>query len=217
MSVYQLSDELVFPHPKLANDNGLLAVGGDLSPERLILAYSNGIFPWYVEGEPVLWWSPDPRLVLFPNEFKRHKSLRQIVNNNRFQITMDKAFNDVIKQCRTTKRKGQTDSWITANMQKAYLKLYELHVAHSVETWKNGKLVGGLYGILLGKVFFGESMFHTEDNASKVAFWHLIDRLLELDVKIVDAQQDTPHLRSLGARLISRKKFLSYLNKYVIA
>ncbi len=216
MPVYQLpDDELVFPHPELANENGLLAVGGDLSAARLVLAYSNGIFPWYNEGEPILWWSPDPRLVLFPREFKRHKSLHLLVNKKRFEVTFNSAFKEVIKQCGRVPRKGQPGTWITKEMEIAYIKLHNLQIAQSVEVWEEGKLVGGLYGLLLGKVFFGESMFHTVDNASKVAFWHLIDKLIEQGVQLVDAQQDTPHLRSLGARPVPRKEFLKLLKKWV--
>ena len=216
MPIYHLpDDELVFPHPDLANEDGLLAVGGDLSVPRLLLAYSNGIFPWYNEGEPILWWSPDPRLVLFPDEFKRHKSLRLLINKNLFRITFNKAFEEVIRQCSLVKRKGQTGSWITKEMQIAYTKLHNIGIAHSVETWENGKLVGGLYGLLIGKVFFGESMFHTVDNASKAAFWHLVEKLKEDDIQLIDAQQDTPHLRSLGARLIPRKEFLKLLKKLI--
>ncbi len=216
MPVYQLpDDEMIFPHPDLANEEGLLAVGGDLSVPRLLLAYTNGIFPWYNEGEPVLWWSPDPRLVLFPDEFKRQKSLRLLVNKSRFQVTFDKAFEQVIEQCGNVKRKNQKGTWITKEMKIAYTKLHKLGIARSVETWENGKLVGGLYGLLIGKVFFGESMFHTVDNASKVAFWYLIEKLRKNDIQLIDAQQDTPHLRSLGARLIPRKEFLTLLKKLI--
>ncbi len=215
MPVFRLPDELVFPHPSLAREDGLLAVGGDLTLQRLLLAYSNGIFPWYASGEPILWWSPNPRLVLFPNEFKRHKSLRLLVQGGRFEVTFDKSFEAVIKACSRAKRKGQSDTWITKEMQSAYIKLHQAGFAHSVETWENGYLVGGLYGVLLEKVFFGESMFHTVDNASKVAFWHLVNHLKERDVQLIDAQQDTPHLRSFGARLIPRKEFLELLGKPV--
>ncbi len=216
MPVFRLpDDELVFPHPSLANDDGLLAVGGDLSPQRLLLAYTNGIFPWYSQGEPLLWWSPDPRAVLFPEKFKRHKSLRLLVKSRKFEVTFDKNFEKVIGECAIAGRKGQEGTWITDDMKEAYVKLYELGMAHSVETWQNGELVGGLYGIMLGKVFFGESMFHKKSNASKVAFWHLVDRLLELGVKLIDVQQDTAHLRSLGSELVSRKDFLDMLKKYV--
>lgn len=216
MPVYQLPDnDLIFPHPSLANPDGLLAVGGDLSPERLILAYSNGIFPWFSEGEPLLWWSPDPRAVLFPEKFKRHKSLRLLVQSNRFEVTFDKDFRNVIRECSKVERKGQEGTWITKNMIEAYVKLHEMGIAHSVETWEKGKLAGGLYGVMLGKVFFGESMFHKKSNASKVAFWYLIEKLIAMDVKVIDVQQDTQHLRSLGAELIPRSEFLNMLKMYV--
>jgi leucyl/phenylalanyl-tRNA--protein transferase len=215
MAVYQLpDDEIVFPHPSLADSNGLLAVGGDLSAGRLILAYSNGIFPWYAQGEPILWWSPDPRAVLYPGKFKRNKSLRRLVSSNRFEVTFDKDFVSVINECGKIDRKGQEGTWITGEMIQAYTRLHHLGLAHSVETWEKGELAGGLYGILLGKVFFGESMFHKKSNASKVAFWHLINRLIALDVKIIDVQQDTPHLRSMGAELIPRREFLMLVEKY---
>lgn len=215
MPVYQLPDELVFPHPSLAREDGLLAVGGDLSLQRLLLAYSHGIFPWYASGEPILWWSPNPRLVLFPNEFRRHKSLRTLIKSGRFETTFDKSFEAVINACSRVKRKGQSSTWITKEMQSAYIKLHQAGFSHSVETWENGHLVGGLYGVLLGKVFFGESMFHTADNASKVAMWHLVNHLIERDVRLIDAQQDTPHLRSFGARLMARKEFMQLLDKQV--
>ena len=211
MSVFQLPDEPVFPLPDLADPDGLLAIGGDLSPQRLIQAYAAGIFPWYSEGSPILWWSPDPRLVLFPGEFKRHKNLRRLVHSNKFSITMDKDFAAVVEACSKVERKDQDGTWITREMQEAYIRLFELGFAHSVECRLDGKLAGGLYGVSLGKIFFGESMFHYVADASKVALWHLVDFLLENDFKLIDAQQDTPHLRSLGARLIPRKEFLKIL------
>lgn len=211
MPVFQLPDEPVFPLPDLADPDGLLAIGGDLSPQRLIQAYAAGIFPWYSEGSPILWWSPDPRLVLFPGEFKRHKNLRRLVHSNKFSITMDKDFAAVVEACSKVERKGQDGTWITREMQEAYIRLFELGFAHSVECRLDGKLAGGLYGVSLGKIFFGESMFHYVADASKVALWHLVDFLLENDFKLIDAQQDTPHLRSLGARLIPRKEFLKIL------
>ncbi len=215
MSVFQLSDDLVFPHPSLSCEDGLLAVGGDLSPQRLILAYSNGIFPWYSKDEPLLWWSPDPRLVLFPKEFRRHKNLRKLIRSEKFSISMDKEFGRVIKACSIVKRERQTGTWITTEIINAYTSLFEIGVAHSVEVWLQGDLVGGLYGLALGKVFFGESMFHTVNDASKVALWYLVGRLSELGFKIIDVQQDTPHLRSLGARLISRIEFLEILKQEI--
>jgi len=215
MPVFQLSEEIVFPNPELAEPNGLLAVGGDLSAERLMTAYTHGIFPWYSQGQPVLWWSPDPRMVLFPGAFKRHKNLRRLVQSGKFSVTFDADFERVIQACSKVERKGQEGTWITPAMQQAYIRLHERGFAHSVECRLEGKLVGGLYGVALGKVFFGESMFHTVTGASKVALWHLVDLLLENDFKLIDAQQDTPHLRSLGARTIPRGEFLKLLEKYI--
>jgi leucyl/phenylalanyl-tRNA--protein transferase len=211
MPVYQLSDAFVFPDPALTEPDGLLAVGGDLHPERLIQAYANGIFPWYAEDNPILWWSPDPRMVLIPKEFKRYKSLKQVVRNGGFNVSFDAAFPEVIEACRSTKRQGQEGTWITTEMKEAYIRLFELGVAHSVEVKKEGKLVGGLYGLMLGKVFFGESMFHRQSNASKVALWHLVDRLEDMGVELIDAQQDTSHLQRMGGRLMERKTFLTLL------
>ncbi|UBM61958.1 leucyl/phenylalanyl-tRNA--protein transferase [Candidatus Sulfidibacterium hydrothermale] len=215
MPVYQLPEEPVFPRPELAEPDGLLAVGGDLSPQRLLNAYASGIFPWYNEDSPILWWSPDPRLVLFPEEFKRHKNLRRLVQRGKFNVTINHDFQSVIKACSRVKRKNQTDTWITPEMQQAYIRLHELGFALSVECYLDEKLAGGLYGVVLGKVFFGESMFHTVTDASKVALWHLVDFLLKNHFKVIDVQQDTPHLRSLGARLIPRKEFLNLLKENI--
>lgn len=215
MPVYQLPEEPVFPRPELAEPDGLLAVGGDLSPQRLLNAYASGIFPWYDEDSPILWWSPDPRLVLFPEEFKRHKNLRRLVQRGKFSVTINHDFQSVIKACSRVKRKNQTGTWITPEMQQAYIRLHELGFALSVECYLDEKLAGGLYGVVLGKVFFGESMFHTVTDASKVALWHLVDFLLKNHFKVIDVQQDTPHLRSLGARLIPRKEFLNLLKENI--
>ncbi len=215
MPVFQLSNEPVFPRPDLAEPDGLLAVGGDLSPPRILQAYAAGIFPWYSEGSPILWWSPDPRMVLFPQEFKRHKNLWRLVRSGKFRVTMDADFSAVISACSKAERKGQEGTWITKEMQKAYIRLFDLGFAHSVECRLAGKLVGGLYGIALGKIFFGESMFHHVADASKVALWYLVDYLLENDFKLIDAQQDTPHLRSLGARLMPREEFLKILKENI--
>ena len=215
MSVFQLSDEPVFPRPELAEPDGLLAIGGDLSPPRILQAYASGIFPWYSENQPILWWSPNPRMVLFPEEFKRTKNLRRLVQNSKFRVTIDTDFVGVIKACSLVERKGQEGTWITKEMREAYIRLFELGFAHSVECRLNDELAGGLYGVALGKVFFGESMFHTVTDASKVALWYLVDFLLENDFKLIDVQQDTPHLRSLGARLILRKEFLKILNENI--
>lgn len=211
MPVFQLTGAHVFPDPAMAEPDGLLAVGGDLHPARIVQAYIHGIFPWYNEGSPILWWSPNPRMVLVPGEFKRTKSLRQVVRNGGFKVSFDGAFPQVIEACATVKRAGQQGTWITREMSEAYIRMFELGIAHSVEVWKNSRLVGGLYGLLLGKVFFGESMFHRESNASKVALWYLVDRLLEMGVSLIDAQQDTPHMRQMGGRLMERKTFLTLL------
>lgn len=211
MTVYNIPEENIFPRPELAEPDGLLGVGGDLTPERLVNAYANGIFPWYSNEEPILWWSPDPRLVLFPKDFKRNKSLKKTVQKEIFDIRFDSNFAEVIKSCSLIKRQSQEDTWITDDMIKAYIKLHELGFAHSVESYFEDKLVGGLYGVSIGKAFFGESMFQKKTDASKVALWHLIDRLLEWDYDFVDAQQETNHLKSLGAVTIKREKFLNLL------
>jgi len=211
MTVYNIPEENIFPRPELADEDGLLGIGGDLSPERLINAYANGIFPWYSDDQPILWWSPDPRLVLFPKDFKRNKSLRRIVEQGRFDVRFDNDFEAVIRNCAIIKRDDQDSSWITEKMITAYINLFELGYAHSVETYFNGDLVGGLYGVSLGKAFFGESMFHKKTDASKVALWHLVDKLLEWEFDIIDTQQETNHLKSLGAITIKREKFLNLL------
>lgn len=208
-----LSKELTFPSPNLANRNGLLALGGDLSVERLILAYSSGIFPWYNEGEPICWYSPNPRMVLFPEELKVSKTMKQVLSRNYFEITFDTAFESVIKNCSTVPREGQRGTWITNDMIEAYVALHELGYAHSVEAWQNGELVGGLYGVSLGKCYFGESMFAKVSNASKAAFITMVQMLKSKDFKLIDCQIYTEHLASLGARLIPRKDFLELLDE----
>ncbi len=211
MPVYQLIDECIFPPAEHADAEGLLAVGGDLSTDRLLLAYHSGIFPWYAEGQPILWWSPDPRMVLFPKDFKRRKSLRQRINSGFFDVRFDHNFEAVIDNCARMKRAGQEDTWIVDEMKLAYIELHRQGYAHSVETYVQGKLVGGLYGVSIGGTFFGESMFHNERDASKVALWHLVDLLTQWSFHMIDVQQDTEHLRSMGARAISRNKFLTLL------
>lgn len=213
MSVYLLSDELIFPDPELSNEDGLLAVGGDLSVERLLLAYSNGIFPWYSEESPILWWSPDPRMVLFPEKLKISKSLKSIINKNKFQVKFDVDFEKVIRCCADVHRKNEESTWITDDMINAYVNLYLEGFAHSVEAYHNGKLVGGLYGVSIGKAFFGESMFYYKNDASKLALYFLVERLKFWKFDFIDVQQDTRHLKSLGAELIPRKDFLSILHK----
>lgn len=211
MPLFRLTKELVFPDPSYAEDDGLLAVGGDLSVERLLLAYSNGIFPWYEEEGPVLWWSPDPRLILFPENFIVSKSLKQKLDHELFRVEFDTNFEDVIRQCASVRRKDQENTWITKEMANAYIDLHKHGYAHSVETYLDGKLVGGLYGLSLGKAFFGESMFHIKTDASKIALYYLIEKLKLWGFHFVDAQAKTSHLISLGAEEISRKKYLKLL------
>lgn len=204
--------EQPFPDPETAlrEPDGLLAIGGCLSPQRIIKAYKQGIFPWYSPGEPILWWSPNPRLVLFPERLKVSRSLRKTLRKNIFRISYDQAFNDVINAC-AAPRKAQSGTWITTDMYQAYNELRALGVAHSIEAWHDEKLVGGLYGLAIGRVFFGESMFHTETDASKVAFVHLVELLRSWDYQLIDCQVHTHHLASLGATEIERKDFIHRL------
>lgn len=213
MSIYILDEDIDFPHPSLADKDGLLAVGGDLTPGRLLTAYASGIFPWFDEDSPILWWSTDPRMILLPQNFKRSHSLLQTLKKGRFEVRFDKAFEEVIQQCARTKRKGEEGTWITPEMISAYMELHRLGYAHSVESYLDGKLAGGLYGISLGRAFFGESMFHVERDASKIALASLVDRMLEWDFHFIDAQQRTEHLRSLGAHAVSRSLYLEMLEK----
>lgn len=206
-----LGKELYFPSVENANSEGLLAFGGDLSPERLLLAYNRGIFPWFNEGSMVMWWSPDPRMVLYPAEIKISKSMRKVLKSNQFTLTKDTCFDEVIERCSKIARKGQDGTWITQDMKKAYLKLHDLGYAHSYEVWENGILVGGLYGIDLGHVFCGESMFSAVSNASKFAFIKLVKELEQKKYKLIDCQVYTQHLASLGAREIPRKEFIGIL------
>lgn len=198
-----------FPPTSLAleDPNGLLAVGGDLTPEWLLLAYSKGIFPWFNPGEPILWWSPDPRSVLFIEDLKVSKNLAKLMRQEKFSVTFDHAFQEVMKACASIERKDQDGTWITRGMYRAYSKLHEMGYAHSVEVWFEGKLVGGLYGVALGKVFFGESMFSAMSNTSKVALVALSEKLAEWGFRFIDTQVETEHLKSLGASLIERKDF----------
>ncbi|MGM0565786.1 MAG: leucyl/phenylalanyl-tRNA--protein transferase [Bacteroidota bacterium] len=213
MPVFVLDDKPRFPSPHLATEEGLLAIGGDLSTERLIAAYSAGIFPWYSEGQPIMWFSPSPRLVVFPQEYKPKKSLRQKINQNLFDIRFDEDFENVIKHCAAIPRPGQDGTWITPEMQDAYVRLHKSGYAHSISTYYKGKLAGGLYGVSLGRTFFGESMFHLMSDASKVAYHYLIEFALKNDFLMIDAQQDTSHMRRLGGRLMKRPDFLSLLGK----
>ena len=202
-----------FPPVDTATKDGILAIGGDLSVERLLLAYNNGIFPWYEKYEPIIWWSPDPRMVLFPEKLKVSRSMQRLFRKKAFDVTFNQAFESVIKNCANIKREGQGGTWITGEIIDAYTNLHKLGIAHSVEVWQSGKLVGGVYGILLQekKMFCGESMFSKVSNASKYGFITLIERLKAIDVKLLDCQVHTNHLQSLGAEEIPRKEFLRYL------
>ena len=214
MAIFALDDSVQFPPVHLAEKDGLLAMGGDLSPERLLLAYQSGIFPWYSEP-PILWWCPDPRFVLFPGELKISKSLRPLLNRNAFEFTTNKAFAPVIQHCKKVERPDQDGTWISNEIVAAYCKLYELGYAHSAEVWLNGELVGGLYGIRLGNIFFGESMFSLVSNASKYAFTKYVQLLKAEGVQLIDCQVYTQYLESLGARMIDRELFLSFLKEHI--
>ncbi|MEE2775995.1 MAG: leucyl/phenylalanyl-tRNA--protein transferase [Acidobacteriota bacterium] len=207
---FLLGPDPVFPHPELAHESGLLAVGGDLSVERLLAAYSNGIFPWPLgdDDDALYWFSPDPRFVLYPSELHVGRSLARRRRSGAFEVHYDWAFEDVIEGCRQTPRPGAAGTWITPSLEAAYVDLHQLGIAHSAEAWVAGRLVGGLYGLALGRVFFGESMFHRETDASKVVFAQLVEDLRALGYRLVDCQQETDHLASLGARSISRAAFL---------
>ena len=201
-----------FPNPRFASDEGLLAYGGDLSVNRLLTAYRNGIFPWYAEGDPILWWSPDPRLLLYPEDFIVRKSFRRVLRNAGFSVKFDHRFADVIRYCATVPREGQKGSWIVPEMQEAYIRLHEEGFAHSVEVYKEDELVGGLYGLAMGKAFFGESMFSLVSNASKVAFKALSDVLAQRGYDFIDCQMRTDHMVALGAQTVPRERFLDELH-----
>ena len=208
--IFQLSEDTIwFPDTELADEDGLLAVGGDLSPERLILAYKNGIFPWFSDDTPILWYAPHERFVLFPEKLKVSKSMRKLLKLGKFEITFDAAFPDVIRACASISREDQLGTWITNDMQNAYIELFELGFAHSVEVWENKQLVGGLYGIKINSVFCGESMFSKVSNASKAA---LISLCQNRNYKLIDCQVHSSHLESLGAEFISMNQFRAYLN-----
>ena len=213
---YLNPDVIAFPDVKnaLTDPNGLLAAGGDLSESWLIAAYRRGIFPWYEDGQPILWWSPDPRLSLVPEQFRMSRSLRKLVKKKIYRVSFNQDFIGVIKGCRTNIRKSQ-GTWITNEMVNAYTELYDSGIAHSVEVWSSKKLVGGLYGVSLGKIFFGESMFSEVDNASKIALLYLTVHLKEWGYKLIDCQVDSDHLESLGASRISRSQFLDILDKFI--
>ncbi|MEP5547098.1 leucyl/phenylalanyl-tRNA--protein transferase [Maribacter dokdonensis] len=209
--MYFLTDELVFPPVENANVEGLLAVGGDLSPERLLLAYQNGIFPWFDNDSIILWWSPDPRMVLFPNEIKVSKSMKKVIRNKQFRLTKNTCFEKVLEYCSSVPREGQDGTWITEAMKTAYIKLHKNGIAQSYEVWEEDKLVGGLYGVDLGHVFCGESMFSLASNASKFAFIKLAEELSLKGYKVIDCQLHTDHLASMGAKEIARKDFMAIL------
>ena len=207
--IYSLEkDNIWFPDPALADDDGLLAVGGDLSVERLLLAYSHGIFPWFSDDTPILWYSPHDRFVLFPEKVRISGSMRQIINRRQFKVTSDQNFEEVISACSEINREGQPGTWITADMKRAYIRLHEMGFAHSLEVWEKGNLVGGLYGVTINRVFCGESMFSKVSNASKMA---LITLCRHGNFRMIDCQMHTPHLESMGAEYITREKYLEIL------
>ncbi len=214
MSLFILDKEINFPPVSFAEPDGLLAIGGDLSIPRLLAAYSRGIFPWY-EGEHILWWCPNPRFILIPSELSISKSMKRLLRKNEFDFTINKAFDQVIHRCRQIKRDGQDGTWITDDMEKAYNLLHKEGYAQSAEAWKDGILVGGLYGVRLGNVFFGESMFSDTSNASKYAFIKYTETLQSEAVELIDCQVYTPHLESLGAKMISREEFINSLKKLI--
>ena len=210
-----LNDNLIFPSVDMTTDEGIIAVGGDLGIERLLLAYRSGIFPWYNEDEPIVWWSPDPRFVLFPDKLKVTKSMQSVLNNGTFRFTINRAFSSVLESCKSITRKDQEGTWITPEVQKVYTQLHELGYAHSAEAWMNGELVGGLYGIKLGNVFFGESMFSKVSNASKFAFINYVRQLQKENIALIDCQVYTAHLESLGAKMIKREVFMDLLKTHL--
>lgn len=215
MPVFRLTDALIFPPIELAEPNGLLAIGGDLSSERLIMAYTQGIFPWYSEGEPILWWSPAPRLILKPADFHLPKRLARTIRSQKFLVTADTAFEAVIHGCATAANRRQNGTWITAAMQQAYIQLHHQGFAHSIECWHQGQLTGGLYGICLDGVFFGESMFTLMSDASKVALAHLIDHAKTRAIRVIDCQMITDHLLQFGAGEVERGVFKDLLEEHI--
>jgi leucyl/phenylalanyl-tRNA---protein transferase len=211
MPLYVLDKDIIFPPAEHADEDGLLAIGGDLSMERLLEAYRHGIFPWY-ENNYILWWCPEPRFVLFPGELKVSNSMKQVIKKEEFEFRINSNFSGVISQCKSISRRGQESTWITEDMRNAYINLHLQGYAHSAETWKNGELVGGLYGIRMGNLFFGESMFSRVSNASKFAFIKYVQQLQSEGVRLIDCQVYTAHLESLGARMIPRKIFLEFID-----
>lgn len=212
MPIFRLSEHIDFPPARLSRSDGLLGIGGDLCPERLILAYQKGIFPWFSEGEPILWWSPDPRLVLFPKDIRISRSLRKTIHKDRFQITVDRDFESTIRLCARPRKKESEGTWLVGEMIEAYCRLHHMGIAHSVEAWAGGRLVGGLYGIHLGKAFFGESMFSLETDASKVALVALAHHLKTYEFQFIDCQVSSRHLIKMGAVEMARDSFLHLLH-----
>ncbi len=212
MPIYQLTDDLIFPPIEGAED-GIVAVGGDLTPERLMLAYRSGIFPWFNEGQPIIWWSPAPRFVLYPEQLHISRSMKRVLNKGEFHVSFNRDFEKVIMHCKRIPRHGQDGTWITDEMELAYIRLHELGHAHSIEVWKNNELVGGMYGVMIGKVFSGESMFSKVANASKIALIHFIDEYAKKGLKLLDCQVYSDHMASMGGEEISRKQFLNFLHE----
>ena len=209
--MHQLNSEHIFPAALTANNDGVVAIGGDLNPKRILQAYKQGIFPWFESDDYLVWWSPDPRMVLFPEKLKISKSTKKILKDDCFKVTFNQSFDEVVDCCAKVKRFGQNGTWITDGLKKAYNLLHKEGHAFSVEVWKDFELVGGLYGIDLGDIFCGESMFSKENNASKIGFIHLIKELSKNGYKLIDCQVPSAHLKSLGAEEISREQFLNYL------
>lgn len=214
MALFALDKELVFPPVHLSEPDGLLAMGGDLSVERLLLAYRQGIFPWY-EGEPILWWSPNPRFVIFPDELKINKTVRSLLNKQAFEFSINRDFRSVIHHCRHISRVGQQGTWISPALEKTFIQLHEMGIAHSAEVWQAGELAGGLYGIRMGKVFFGESMFSMKSNASRYCFACYVRQLAAESVQLIDCQVYTEYLESMGARMINREAFSGLLKTLI--
>ncbi|MBS1626769.1 MAG: leucyl/phenylalanyl-tRNA--protein transferase [Bacteroidetes bacterium] len=214
MPLQVLNEKLWFPPIEDALQDGLLAMGGDISPDRILLAYTNGIFPWY-NGEVPLWWSPNPRFVLLPDELKISKSMKLVLKKNEFRFSINEAFEKVIQACKEIPRKGQDGTWLNPTMQTSYTLLHKKGFAHSAEVWQNNELVGGLYGIKIGKIFFGESMFSFKSNASKFAFIKYVEELKKEGITLIDCQVYTEHLESLGAKMIMREQFMQILKHYI--
>lgn len=215
MPVFSLTEKVSFPPPEFAEDSGLLAMGGDLCVDRLLTAYKQGIFPWYEETTPILWWAPDPRMVLFPEDLHISKSLKKIIKKNQFEITFDKAFGEVISSCAYVRLDKGEETWITPEMVNAYIDFHRAGYAHSVEVWHNGELAGGVYGVALGRAFFGESMFTNIDNASKVGFVYLVEHLKKWGFRFIDCQVATDNLERFGAKEIPRKEFMEILENEI--